>query len=56
VEISLNCSGDTFSCDFAFHTVLSVSQVEKLILKEITGLYPNLYVIEWSGAAEFRFV
>lgn len=41
VEISLNCSGDTFSCDFAFHTVLSVSQVEKLILKEITGLYPN---------------
>jgi len=44
VYISLNCSGDSFTCDFAFHCPLSVSQVENLIIKEITGLYPGRFL------------
>jgi len=43
VVISLNCSGDSYTCDWAFNCPLSIQEVEKLILKEIKGEFPEKY-------------
>jgi len=41
VDISLNCSGDSYTCNWAFNCQLSLQQVEKLILGQISLMYPK---------------
>jgi len=42
IFISLNCTGASLTCDFAFDVSFSLKQFEKMIIHEITLMYPYM--------------